>query len=206
MELPPSDRIEALFADMGDTLIRIRADRFFDHLREHVPDLDTAAFYREVIERNVYQDFARGLVDAGAFCQEVGRILGATWDLGTFRDVWCDMMDPISGAEEAFLAAREHVPVYVLSNTDPVHVAHILERFPWIGQASGLFLSCEEGLLKPEPEFYARALGRYGHDPASVVFIDDRIENVREARRAGMSGVHVPDDASFTGLVDRLWG
>jgi len=206
MELPPADRIEALFADMGDTLIRIRADRFFDRLGEHVPDLDVRAFYREVLDRNVYQDFARGLVDAPVFCERVGRILGTAWDLETFRDVWCDMMDPIPGAEEAFLVALEHVPVHVLSNTDPVHVAYILERFPWIGRASGLFLSCEEGLLKPEPEFFARALGRSGHDPAAVAFIDDRGENVEAARRAGMIGVHVPDDATFMGLVERLWG
>jgi HAD superfamily hydrolase (TIGR01509 family) len=206
MELPPADRIEALFADMGDTLIRIRADRFFDRLGEHVPDLDTAAFYREVLERNVYRDFARGLVEASAFCRQVGEILETAWDLETFRDVWCDMMDPIPGVEEAFLAARERVPVYVLSNTDRVHVAYILERFEWIGRASGLFLSCEEGLLKPEPEFYDRALRRYGHDPASVVFIDDRIENVLAARRAGMIGVHVPEDATFADLVERLWG
>jgi HAD superfamily hydrolase (TIGR01509 family) len=206
MELPDAGRIEAIFADMGDTLIRIRADRFFARLREHVRDLDTEAFYREVLDRNVYQDFARGFIDGPAFCERVGRILGTRWDFETFRDVWCDMMDEIPGVRDALRRAREHVPVHVLSNTDPVHVAHILETFPWIGEADGMILSYEEGLLKPDPRFYDRALARTGLDPATVVFVDDREENVLAARDAGMGAVRVPDEATFAGLVERLWG
>ncbi|MBW2262434.1 MAG: HAD family phosphatase [Deltaproteobacteria bacterium] len=206
MEGLASDRIDAVFADMGDTLIRIRPDRFFDRLREHVPDLDTEAFYREVLYRDVYRDFARGFIDGPAFCERMGGILGARWDFETFRDVWCDMMDEIPGTREAFRKAQEHMPVYVLSNTDPVHVAHILERFPWIGEARGLFLSCDEGLLKPDPSFYSRALERFGHDPRAVVFIDDRMENVQAAREAGMQGVHMRDAGTFVGLVEHLWG
>ena len=206
MESLDPERVGAVFADMGDTLIRIRADRFFGRLREHVPDLDTSGFYRDVLERDVYRDFATGLIDDEAFCERVGRILGVSWDLETFRDVWCDMMDEIPGVRDAFRRAREHVPVHVLSNTDPVHVAHILERFPWIGEADGLVLSYEVELLKPDPLFYEAALARTGLDPATVVFVDDRRENVLAAREAGMGAVHVPDDATFVGLVGRLWG
>jgi putative hydrolase of the HAD superfamily len=198
--------VDAIFSDMGDVLVRIVPDRFFTRLAEHVPDLDREAFIKRVLARDVYMDFARGLIDARGFCLEVGRILGVEWSFETFRDVWIDMMDDIPGMERDFARALAHVPVHVLSNTDPVHVEHIRERFPWIREASGWILSCEVGLLKPDPRFYTVALERTGLDPGRVVFIDDRAENVEAAARLGLECVHATDPGAFGRLVEDLFG
>lgn len=198
--------VDAIFSDLGDTLVRIRADRFFARLGEIVPGLDPLEFRRRILEREVYQDFARGRVDGPAFARTVAGILGVEWSFEEFREVWVDMMDPIPGAEEAFRLALGRVPVYVLSNTDPVHVAHILERFPWVAEATGLFLSYEEGLLKPDPGFYSGALERWGLEAGRVVFVDDREENVGAARDLGLRAVLVDAERSFARVVAELWG
>jgi HAD superfamily hydrolase (TIGR01509 family) len=199
-------RPRAIFADMGDVLVGIAPSRFFSRLRALAPGLSPEEFYRNVLGRDVYQDFARGLVDAESFAREVGAIIGVDWDFETFRDVWTDMMDDIPGNAEAFRLALTHVPVHVLSNTDPVHVEYLMGRFPWIEEATGHFFSYELGLLKPDPRFYARALDTTHLDAPGVLFIDDRIENVRTASLMGLLTVHATDRLVFQRTVRQLFG
>lgn len=47
--------------------------------------------------------------------------------------------------------------------------------------------SCEMGVAKPEAAFYAEALAMIGAEPAQVLFIDDRAENVEAAREVGLA-------------------
>ena len=49
------------------------------------------------------------------------------------------------------------------------------------------FISCEEQVVKPEPEIYRRLLDRYSLDPAETLFIDDRPVNLEAARTFGIS-------------------
>ena len=53
---------------------------------------------------------------------------------------------------------------------------------------NGEVVSCEEGVVKPEPEIYRRLLGRYGLDPAQTLFIDDRPANIAAAAALGIRG------------------
>ena len=49
--------------------------------------------------------------------------------------------------------------------------------------------SAEEGLAKPEPEIYRRAVARIGLAPEACVFVDDAEANVRAAEAVGMRGI-----------------
>lgn len=53
--------------------------------------------------------------------------------------------------------------------------------------------SYEEGLQKPEPDFYLPACQRLGVQPEEVVFIDDREQCVEGARQVGMHAILFQD-------------
>ena len=53
-----------------------------------------------------------------------------------------------------------------------------------------ILFSAEEGIEKPDPEIYRRALARLDVAPADAVFVDDMPVNVEAARALGMMGVH----------------
>ena len=53
-----------------------------------------------------------------------------------------------------------------------------------------ILFSAEEGIEKPDPEIYRRALARLNVAPAEAVFVDDMLVNVEAARALGMKGVH----------------
>ena len=68
--------------------------------------------------------------------------------------------------------------------------------------------SCEEGVRKPDPRIYQRALERLGGvAPERAVFIDDAVGNVRAAQALGMQAVLVaPDPADAIAELRALVG
>lgn len=58
-----------------------------------------------------------------------------------------------------------------------------------------MLYSCEEGLQKPEPDFYLLACQRLGVHPQEVVFIDDREQCVEGAQQVGMQAILFKDIA-----------
>lgn len=49
--------------------------------------------------------------------------------------------------------------------------------------------SCYLGLHKPDPAYYRRAIDILGVPPARIVFIDDRVENVKAAQGEGIDAL-----------------
>ncbi len=48
------------------------------------------------------------------------------------------------------------------------------------------FYSCHLGIAKPKPEFFEEITIRLGQPAASILFVDDRMENVLAARKVGL--------------------
>ena len=92
-----------------------------------------------------------------------------------------DLQEPVAPTEELVRDLKEAgYRLYVLSNMSREFI-DFLRRFPVYGLFDGEVVSCEEGVVKPEPEIYRRLLGRYGLDPAQTLFIDDRPANIAAA-------------------------
>ncbi|NBE98284.1 HAD family phosphatase [Nonomuraea sp. KC401] len=86
--------------------------------------------------------------------------------------------------------------VALLSNAS-VCVSDGLDELPWIAAIGRRFYSGRMGLVKPGREIYDEVARELGADPYEIVFVDDRLENVRGAERAGMTGVHFSDAAAL---------
>lgn len=72
-----------------------------------------------------------------------------------------------------------------------VHAAW--DRFPALGLLRDTVVSSEEGVRKPDPEIYRRAIRRFGVNPAATAFVDDKARNARASRTVGLNGVRFAD-------------
>ncbi|KAH6625539.1 HAD-like domain-containing protein [Boeremia exigua] len=74
-----------------------------------------------------------------------------------------------------------------ISEPDFVRLKSVLEDWSLF---DGIFTSFEEGMIKPEQQFYHRVLSTIGLvNNDSAIFVDDKVVNVLEARSLGLQGI-----------------
>jgi 2-haloacid dehalogenase len=64
-----------------------------------------------------------------------------------------------------------------------------MEAHPFFKTLTGIVLSGEEKVCKPDPRIYQILLERYRLHPEECVFIDDRQENLDTAKQLGIETV-----------------
>lgn len=79
-----------------------------------------------------------------------------------------------------------------------------LRRFEFLHWFEGILVSGEEKTRKPFPEIYELLLCRYQVDPATAVFIDDNLRNVKAAEACGISGIHFTSAQELEAKI-KIW-
>ncbi len=102
---------------------------------------------------------------------------------------------------------RRLVQLYALTNWSHETFRPVPERFPFLSWFSGIVVSGQEGLIKPDPRLFSLLLERYNIDPERAVYVDDARANVDTAIALGMHGIHfrspgqLRDELSVVGLL-----
>ena len=66
--------------------------------------------------------------------------------------------------------------------------------------------SAEEGMKKPDPNFYNLCLDRLGVSARETIFIDDALVNVEAARQLGITAIHYKNKRRDIPKIERLLG
>jgi putative hydrolase of the HAD superfamily len=108
---------------------------------------------------------------------------------GDFRRAMLSIIGaPVEGMEQIVRRVSASVPVGLLSNTNPVHIEYCLRTFHVLQLIPSHFFSYQLNAFKPEPEIFEHVLKQILFPPEEILYIDDLIENVDAAERAGMIG------------------
>lgn len=183
--------------DIGQVLLRWEPKAA---LGPHFPDaaaLET--FMAEVgfMDWHARQDAGRAVAEAVA--DHAARFPRHAQVFAAFYDDWLKAVPgEVAGTRAIFEGLAARGPVYGISNfsrelfdrTAPVH--RFLDRF------SGLVLSADVGINKPDPRIYAILCERYALAPGNCIFIDDAPRNVEAARAFGMDAVLFTDAPSLS--------
>ncbi len=96
----------------------------------------------------------------------------------------------ILGSVEVFAELKATgVPCYALSNMERENWERRIQIYDFLGWFDGYFISGLEGVIKPDPEYFERALERLDLEADEVVFIDDRPDNTAAAGALGIPAV-----------------
>lgn len=80
--------------------------------------------------------------------------------------------------------------VYYLSNFSNRAKKECSRALDFLSYTDGGILSCDEKLIKPQPEIYHRLLEKYHLVADECVFLDDTAVNVEAARAEGFYAIH----------------
>jgi HAD superfamily hydrolase (TIGR01509 family) len=135
--------------------------------------------------RQTFDDFAAGC----------GERLGVTIAPVRFRAIYESVLTPnlaILPLVERLLARRR---VGLCSNTSAAHWDLERRRLPFASRLNPVIVSYEIGVMKPEAGIFHALATTAGVPPQRVLFVDDRLENVDGAKRAGLEAIQ------FTGVA-----
>lgn len=104
------------------------------------------------------------------------------------NDWYLDALYPKSGMEAVQKDLLDRgFRLYVLSNA-----GYSFHKFSYkikhIDRFSGIMVSAEERLMKPDPAIYRRLCDRFSLEATECLFIDDLPRNIEGAQKAGMNG------------------
>lgn len=123
--------------------------------------------------------FETGTISKEEFYGEVCTACGFSGKLDEFCAMFADIFSeikPMVKMQSALRAAG--MPTYIFSNTNDIAVGHIRERFPFFSNFDGYVLSYKHGAMKPTPEIYEVVEGATGAKGKSILYLDDRAENI----------------------------
>jgi putative hydrolase of the HAD superfamily len=151
-----------------------------------------------------------GVISDQAFVDYLNEAKGLSWTVDTLIGVWQKMFTVNETGYGLFRAAiARGLPVYTLSNIAEHHIEAIERNWPgFLDGATGLFLSYEIGVRKPDAQIYSHLLENLGIEGAQCLFIDDRADNIEAACAAGIQAHQfIPENhAAVREAVDEFFG
>jgi glucose-1-phosphatase len=204
---PVPGPITAITFDLGNVLVKVDHLRFCGRVAA-LAGLSPQEVYAEVFESSLEPGYDTGRITSREFYERVTAHFGVTLAYDRFRELWCDIFDPMEAmaAVVAHLAAR--FPLFLLSNTNSLHFDYIRERFDAILKSFQAFiLSYEVGSRKPEAAIYQVLIQQVSRPPAEILFLDDKVAFVEAARDQGLTAwqFHSPQELRQDLVRHGLW-
>jgi len=180
--------IHAFLFDIGNVLVRFdfsRAVRAVTALSDVRDEAD--ALHRIDAVKLGYED---GQISRAEFLHEAFRILGYRGTEAQFIAAWQGIFTENEPMTSLVRALRGRFPLYLLSNTNDMHVEGLFRDFPVFAEFTGATYSHEARASKPHRPIYEIACRTHGLEPRTTFFIDDLAANIATARDIGFHAHH----------------
>lgn len=186
----PAAKFRAIIFDIGRVLVGIDLSRLVNGLTTPV-SLTPAELWSAIENDPRWPDWQEGRISPRDWYLHLSQRLGVSLSFEQFADVWNRAITPQPMQDDAFLErlARNY-RLALLSNTDPIHVAHLQSTFAFFRLFPVRIYSCTAGVRKPNPLIYREALRACKVRASQAAYIDDSPAYVEAAKRLGISGIH----------------
>ncbi len=131
-----------------------------------------------------------GRLSRADFFSEMRRLTAYRGTDAEFISAWEDIFTENEPVRDLVGKLHGRVPLYLLSNTNDMHLDYIHKCYPVFGCFTDAVYSHVAGAAKPEPEIFEIAARQFGLKPAEAIFIDDLLPNIEAAQRAGFRTHH----------------
>jgi len=183
--------IETVIWDLGNVLIKWDPRNLY---RKIFDKEETMEWFLEEIctmDWNEAQDGGRTWAEGIRLL--VAQYPDYTKEINAYHARWEEML---GGSIEGSAAILRHLKennshrLYALTNWSAETFPIALETFDFLQLFEGILVSGAENLKKPDPKIYHLLLDRYHINPATAVFIDDSLRNIKAARAIGINAIH----------------
>jgi HAD superfamily hydrolase (TIGR01509 family) len=192
------EKIEAVIFDLGGVLINLDYERTSEAFKQlGMTHFDET--YSQLQQTDLFDRFEIGEISSFHFINRVLDQLPAGISGNKVVHAWNAMiLDFPVERLEWLLKLKQEKRIFLLSNTNTLHMEKVRRS---LESAVGhqrledyfetVYLSCEVGMRKPHPEIFQHVCRIEALDPATTLFIDDTLQHVEGARKAGLNALHL---------------
>lgn len=148
--------------------------------------------------------YETGLLTTDGFFAEFTKATGYRGTRAQFEVLFADIfttIDPMIDLQRTL--RRRGIPTYIFSNTNALAIGFIRRHYPFFKNFNAYVLSYEEGAMKPKGAIYDAVERATGLRGASLLYLDDREENVAAGAERGWQIIHHLDPEPTLAAVKR---
>ena len=179
--------MENIIFDIGNVLCPFDYGRAYRRLNGNRPP-DDNNIEKAVAER---MKLEQGQITSDFFLAQLADFFDFRGSREEVTAIFEDVFEP----NEPMLAfvgeiAGKGLPVYLLSNISDLHKKYVHRKYEGFKHFRNGIYSYEEGMMKPDPDIFRRAVAKFGITAANTLYIDDMAENIEAAAGVGFQTLH----------------
>lgn len=178
--------IKTVLFDLGNVLIDWNPMYVFHDFFDQPKDLEF--FFEKVCTMDWNENQDAGYPIAQATADKIEEFPKWEEAIKAYYGRWTEMLGgQISRTVDIQqqIKKSEKYQLLALTNWSAETFPIALDRYSFLHDFEGIVVSGDEGIRKPNPVIYKTVCDRYGATPASTVFIDDSLRNIKAAADLG---------------------
>ncbi|MCC7233136.1 MAG: HAD family phosphatase [Bacteroidia bacterium] len=200
--------VSSIIFDLGGVVFDIDYNRITESFRNLGLD-SFDSLYTQMKQDRLFDDLEMGLITPGDFRKRIQAASGNTITEIQVDAAWNAILIGLPEENVNFLfALKKKYRLFLLSNTNEIHekafksmiedqygeyvLARIFEK---------IYLSHRMHQRKPDPEIFRRVLRENGLNADETLFIDDSLQHIKGAGKAGLQTLWLTGGKKITELV-----
>ena len=191
--------LEGAILDFGGVLYDIDYDappKAFARLG----DAEFASLYHQASQSEWFDQLEVGTLSRDVFYNHLKARCQEGTTLEEVHAAWCCILTGMPPSRATLVQALgQKTRLFLLSNTNAIHAqvfeadlrATLSDDAAFWGAFEAAHYSHDLGMKKPHPETFLHVCERHGLNPARTLFLDDSIQHVEGAHRAGLHAHHL---------------
>ncbi len=160
---------------------------------------DVEKIYTQFGQLEWFDNYDRGRISSDIFLNEFGKLLAPGTSREQITHAWNAMLlDFPQDRAELLLKLKKNYRTFLLSNTNEIHINYFFRRIKDLYGYDEMksffekdYYSHRLGMRKPDVEIFDFVLRENGLVASETLFIDDTLQHVEGARRAGLRAYHL---------------
>lgn len=162
---------------------------------------DFDRYYTKAKQTGVFDRYETGKVTEDVFCDDLRELTGIEASDEAVLTAWNAMLLDFPMVRKALLLTlKEKFNTALLSNTNETHINAFNQIIKNDIQETSLeplfhthYFSNEIGMRKPDVKTFEFILEQNNFNPSETLFLDDSIQHIEGAKKAGIRTVHITD-------------
>ncbi|MEI7484062.1 MAG: HAD family phosphatase [Ignavibacteriota bacterium] len=198
--------IRNIIFDLGNTLVYFDFSYFYNGIAEREKKLSGLKFKKYIYDNKLDVKLMTGRMSHREFFRKVKKKFDLKIGYGDFMFFYADIFWANQNMKR-FLEKISRIKKYklfLLSNTDSVHITFIDNNFPFVRLLKKRVLSYKVNMIKPHKKLFKYTLEKFHLKPEETVLVDDMKDNIISAQALGIKTIHYNLHKKFTSEFSRL--